>query len=104
MKLINRYIKQELKGDSDLIDSVSLIDSSLTYEEQKGEIQPSINHLLTAEQKLNKITDTTKTAIKEDVSRWEKEGEKQIIKQIWKANRRRFKQLRKATTQLSNSA
>ena len=50
MKLIEKHIKRKLKDNSDLIDS-QIIDSSLSYDEQKTEIEAYLNLMLSQEEK-----------------------------------------------------
>lgn len=59
MRRIEKYIKSKLKDDTDLV-SADVVDSSLTYEEQKTLIQEHINPLLNLNEKLPELINETK--------------------------------------------
>ena len=99
MNRINRHIKAKLKENTDLFDTAH-IDKTLTYSEQKAEIQ----------EKLSLLVDSTtreKEAIQGTLKGLQSEQEqaiKQNLKHIHKVVRQGFKQLKtgQEITQLFN--
>lgn len=83
MQRIQQHIKKALKGNSDLLDSISLIDSSLTYSENKTEIQPYIDMLMDTTQKQKEALKSTKKGIIEENNHYETEGFKVALKGFW---------------------
>ena len=83
MQRIQQHIKKVLKGDSDLMDSVSIVDNSLTYSENKAEIEPYIDMLMDTTQKQKECLKSTKKGIVEENNHYDQESFKLVLKGFW---------------------
>ena len=100
MNRINRHIKAKLKENSDLFDSKAHIDKTLTYSEQKAEIQEKLNLMIDRPTREKQAIQGTLKGLQSE----QEQAIKQNLKHIHKVVRQGFKQLKtgQETTHLFN--